>query len=219
MFCYLDFRCYFETNGQNHIHFRLVQVLKDSTEWHFLTFTSPSSKLEIVYPPWCGVEEQMLIFSSGLTPGRVKKALELKSNPQVNHRTHIWKTPACLKFSCRKFATKKTLSLGSERCTFSPTELPRVFICVVRSALVNIRRKALLSVGFRKPMTSRSPRSFICDSSALGERFCPTFSIIPRLIPINSNKKMPLAPFKGCFDVSGVFLLPGEKNLSVDVTE
>ena len=37
-----------------------------------------------------------------------------------------------------------------------------------RSALVNIRRKALLSsVGFRKHMTSRSPRSVICDSSAL----------------------------------------------------
>ena len=34
-----------------------------------------------------------------------------------------------------------------------------------RSALVNIRRKALLSsVGFRKRMTSRSPRSFICTS-------------------------------------------------------
>ena len=52
-----------------------------------------------------------------------------------------------------------------------------------------------------------------------GERFCPTFSIIPRLIPINSNKKMPLPPFKGCFDVSSLFLLRGEKDLSVDVTE
>ena len=30
MFCYLDFRCYFEANGQNHIHFRLIQVLKNS---------------------------------------------------------------------------------------------------------------------------------------------------------------------------------------------
>ena len=36
------------------------------------------------------------------------------------------------------------------------------------SALVNIRRKVLLSsVGFRKRMTSRSPRKLICDSSAL----------------------------------------------------
>ena len=40
MFCYLDFRCYFEANGQNHIHFRLIQFLKNSTAWHFLTFTS-----------------------------------------------------------------------------------------------------------------------------------------------------------------------------------
>ena len=90
MFCYLDFRCYFEANGQNHIHVRLIQFLKNSIAWHFLTFTSPSSKLEFVYPPCCGVEEQMLILSSGLTPGRViSKALELKSNPQVNHRTHL----------------------------------------------------------------------------------------------------------------------------------
>ena len=72
MFCYLDFRCYFEANGQNYIQFRLIQVLKNSMAWHSLTFTSPSSKLEFVYPPCCGVEEQMLILSSGLTPGRVK---------------------------------------------------------------------------------------------------------------------------------------------------
>ena len=48
------------------------------------------------------------------------------------------------------------------------------FICITtydrwkRSALVNIRRKALLSsVGFRKRMTSRSPRGSPCDSSKL----------------------------------------------------
>ena len=72
MFCYLDFRSYFEANGQNHIHFRLIQVLKNSIALHFLTFTSPSSKLEFVYPACCGVEKQMFIFSSRLTPGRVK---------------------------------------------------------------------------------------------------------------------------------------------------
>ena len=82
MFCYLDFRCYFEANGQNHIDFRLIQVLKNSMAWHFLTFTSPSSKLEFVYPPCCGVEEQMLIFSP--IP---KLTIVL-----------IWKTSACLKF-------------------------------------------------------------------------------------------------------------------------
>ena len=31
MFCYLDFGCYFEANGQNHIHFRLIQFIKNST--------------------------------------------------------------------------------------------------------------------------------------------------------------------------------------------
>ena len=62
---YLDFRCYFEANGQNRIHFWLIQVLKNIMTWYFLTFWSLSSKLELVYPPWsCGVEEQMLIFSS-----------------------------------------------------------------------------------------------------------------------------------------------------------
>ena len=30
MFCYLYFRCYFEANGKNHTHFRLIQVLKNS---------------------------------------------------------------------------------------------------------------------------------------------------------------------------------------------
>ena len=30
-----------------------------SMAWHFLTFASPSSKLEFVYPPCCGVEERM----------------------------------------------------------------------------------------------------------------------------------------------------------------
>ena len=85
---------------------------------------------------------------------------------------------------------------------------------VKRSALVNIRRKALLSsVGFRKRMLIH------LHFDRLYPRFHPTFSIIPRLIPINSNKKMPLPPFKGCFDVSSLFLLRGEKELSVDVTE
>ena len=76
----LDFLCYFEANGQNHIHFRLIQVLKNSMAWHSLTFTSPSRKMEFVYPPCCGVEEQMLTFSSGLTPGRVKGSwIEIQS--------------------------------------------------------------------------------------------------------------------------------------------
>ena len=61
--------------------------------WHFLTFTSLSSKLEFVYPPCCRVEEQMLIFSSSLTPGRVKGSwIEMLTI------VLIWKTPACPKF-------------------------------------------------------------------------------------------------------------------------
>ena len=88
MFCYLDFRCYFEANGQNHIHFRLIQVLKNSMALHFLTFTSPSSKLEFVYPR---VAESKSKCSSSRQVQHLdeSKALELKSNPQVNHRTHL----------------------------------------------------------------------------------------------------------------------------------
>ena len=99
MFCYLYFPYgYFEANGQNHIYFRLIQVLKSSMAWHFLTFTSPSSKLEFVYPPCCGVEEQMLIFSSGLTPGRVKGSwIEIQSPSYASYSSY-WKTPVCLKF-------------------------------------------------------------------------------------------------------------------------
>ena len=87
MFSYLDFRCYFEANGQNNIHFWLIQALKNSMTWYFLNFRSLSSKLELVYAPWyCGVEEQMLIFSSIQSPSYMIIVL-------------IWKTPsACLKF-------------------------------------------------------------------------------------------------------------------------
>ena len=97
MFCYLDFRCYFEAHGQSHIHFRLIQVLKNSMAWHFLTFTSPSSKLEFVYPPCCGVEEQMLIFSSRFNTWTSQRLLNWNPIPKLTIIL-IWKTPACLKF-------------------------------------------------------------------------------------------------------------------------
>ena len=96
MFSYLDFRCYFEANGQNHIQFWLIQVLKNTMAWDYLTFRSLSSKLEFVYPQWsCGIEEQMLIFSSRLTPGGVKGSLNPIPKLAI---VLIWKTPSCLKF-------------------------------------------------------------------------------------------------------------------------
>ena len=51
MFCYLDFRCSFEANDQNHIRFRLIQVLKNVMALHFVTFRSLSSKLEFSIIP------------------------------------------------------------------------------------------------------------------------------------------------------------------------
>ena len=88
MFSYLDLCCYFEANGQNHIHFRPIQVLKNSMAWHFLTFRSLCSQLEFVYPPLSfGVRRviaQFLVKFNAWTSQRL-----LKSNPQVNHRIHL----------------------------------------------------------------------------------------------------------------------------------
>ena len=100
MFCYLDFRCYFEVNGRNHIHFRLIQFLKNSIAWHFLTFTSPSSKLEFVYSPCSGVKEQVLIFSDLLVRFNTWTSQTLLNWNPIPKLTIvlIWKTPACLKF-------------------------------------------------------------------------------------------------------------------------
>ena len=63
----------------NHIHFPLIQVLKNSMTWHFLTFTSPSSKREFVHPPCCGVK--------GSWNPVPKLTIVL-----------MWKTHACFKF-------------------------------------------------------------------------------------------------------------------------
>ena len=105
MFWYLNFCCYFEANGQNHIHFQLIQVLKNSMAWHFLTITAPSSKLEFVYPPCCRVEEQMLF--NAWTSQRL-----FKSNPQVNHRTHLKDcSPTCLKFGKTSHPTVEEMYL------------------------------------------------------------------------------------------------------------
>ena len=101
----LNFCCYFETNGQNHIHFQLIQVLKNSMAWYFLTITAPSSsKLESVYPLCCRVKEQMTF--NAWTSQRL-----FKSNPEVNHRTHLKDcTPACLKFGKTSHPAVENLS-------------------------------------------------------------------------------------------------------------
>ena len=92
------------------------------------------------------------------------------------------------------------------------------------SALVNIRRKSIQSsVRFRKRMTSRSPRGiyFIPVTHVC---FCldrilwfvwwsdVCFKVLSRFFDhfsIDSNKMMPLSPFKGCFEVSSLFFLRG----------
>ena len=131
MFCYLDFRCYFETNGQNHIHFRLIQVLKNSIAWHFLTYTSPSSKVEFVYLRVAESKNKCSSPRQVLTPGRVKGSWNPIPKLTI---VLIWKTPGCLKFG-------KTSNRESEQRTMPTlsaknfTELPCDFIWVVRGAM------------------------------------------------------------------------------------
>ena len=77
-----DFRCYFEVNGQNHIHFWLIQVLKNSMTRYLLTFRpfrSLSSKLKFVY----NVSRRYLEKSKRKCPS------SRQSNPEVNHGTHL----------------------------------------------------------------------------------------------------------------------------------
>ena len=73
------------TTDQNHIHFRLIQVLKNGMALHLVTFRSLSSKLEFsIYPPWScsGVEEQMLFFSCQVKRLDGSKALKIQSPSQ-----------------------------------------------------------------------------------------------------------------------------------------
>ena len=108
------FRSYKDKRWTN-CSFGSYRFTKNSIAWHVLSPRSLSSKLEFVYPPWpWGVDEQMLIFSSSLTPGWVKGSW----NPIPEWTIVLtWKTPACLKLSkmpnradCGKFVMKKTLS-------------------------------------------------------------------------------------------------------------
>ena len=65
MFSYLDFCCYFEANGQNRIHFRPIQVLKNSI-WHDIFSLSdhiPASWNLYIPRDLPEAEEQLLIFS------------------------------------------------------------------------------------------------------------------------------------------------------------
>ena len=87
MFSYLDFRCYFEATGQNHIHFWLIQVLKNSMTWYFLTFRPLSSKPEFVHSV-----SPVILWSR-----RENAHLLVNPIPKLTI-VLIWKTPPCLKF-------------------------------------------------------------------------------------------------------------------------
>ena len=69
-------------NGQNHIHFWFIQVLKNSMTWNLRTFRpfrSLSSKLEFVYS----------VFPRYLEKSKRKCSSSRQSNPKVNHGTHL----------------------------------------------------------------------------------------------------------------------------------
>ena len=72
------------SNGQNHIHFWLIQVLKNSMTWYFLTFRPLSSKLEFVYSVFPVIRRENAHLLVNPTP---KLTIIL-----------IWKTHPCLNF-------------------------------------------------------------------------------------------------------------------------
>ena len=123
MFSYLDFCCYFEANGQNHTHFRPIQVLtrenKNTMAWHFLTFRSLSSKLEFLYLPWSfGVRRVIAHFLVMFNAWTSQRLLKLTI-------VLIWKTPTCLKFGKTSNRAGENLpqrklwvwAANAERCT------------------------------------------------------------------------------------------------------
>ena len=95
MFCYLDFCCYFEANGQNHIHFRLIQVLKNSMAWHFLLSHHLLESWNLYIPRVAGPKNaHLLVKFNAWTSQRL---LIWNPIPKLTIIL-IWKTPACLKF-------------------------------------------------------------------------------------------------------------------------
>ena len=81
---------------KNHIHFRLIQVLKNSMAWHFLTFTSASSKLDFCISPVLRsrrANAHLLVRFNTWTSQMLLNWNPLRKLTIVL----IWKTPACLK--------------------------------------------------------------------------------------------------------------------------
>ena len=70
MFSYLDFRCYFEANGQNHIHFGMIFS-------HFQITLQQAGICISMYIP------------RDLAESKRKCSSSRQSNPEVNHRTHL----------------------------------------------------------------------------------------------------------------------------------
>ena len=128
MFSYLDFYCYFEANGQNHIHFWPMQVLKNSMAWHFLTFRS--FQITNLYIPrdLLESEEKLLIFSSSLTLGWVKGSWIPIPKLTI---VLIWKTLTCLKFGKTSYRAVENFPqrklwvwvANAEGCTLSAKNL------------------------------------------------------------------------------------------------
>ena len=102
--------------------------------------------------------------------------------------------------------------------------VPRVF-SFGQHSLTSVERPLVSSVGFRKRMTSRSPRGIynVCLFDGLlmlllrsGTDLSDDLTVCSQVLScffdhpsIDSNKKMSLSPFKGCFEVSSLFLLRG----------
>ena len=133
MFSYLDFCCYFEANSQNRIHFRPIQVLKNSI-WHDIFSVSdhfPASWNLYIPRDLPEAEEQLLIFSLSWTPGRVKGSWKSWNPIPKLSIVLIWETPTCLKFGKTSNRAVENLpqrklwvwAANTERCTLSAKNL------------------------------------------------------------------------------------------------
>ena len=115
------FCCYFEVNGQNHIHFRLIQVLK---EQHSMTF----SHFQITFQVPC---EQRLHFRGMSWRAKVFKTLQIFRDFQVNRVAMF----CCFVLAC--FASAFSFRIRGIYCTILFESFPEI----LRTQFFSVERR------------------------------------------------------------------------------
>ena len=118
-------------HGQNHFHFRFIQVLKNSMVWHFFHFHITFQQAGICVSPMLRsrrANAHLLVKFNAWTSQRL-----INWNP-IPKLTIVlsWKTPACLKFGKTSNRAVENLPHRKRRTMHVlTTQLPRVFVWVV----------------------------------------------------------------------------------------